>query len=193
VATGVQRSADAGGRRVTNVAAWTSPDRILGDPIGYASTGLIVVVLVVAVRMIICGGSALTGRIGRHSTAGLAVVAAATLVPAQLDQGIGCSHPYLRCERGVVGGPVGKRRPRGLEAAEIPDQGSDTQRNTTADAVIAPVRPRLRAGPARTPGPATLPIAAIPGREPGGPRLPSQATDRDVLTQRARPAATARA
>jgi hypothetical protein len=58
----------------------------LGVPIGYPSTGLIVPVVVV--RMVIGGGSALTGRIGRHSTAGLAVVAAATLVSAELDQGI---------------------------------------------------------------------------------------------------------
>jgi len=34
------------------------------------------------------GGSALTGRIGRHSTAGLAVVAAARLLFAQLDEGV---------------------------------------------------------------------------------------------------------
>jgi hypothetical protein len=38
---------------------------------------VVVVPMVVRVRMIIRGGSALTGRIGRHSTAGLAVVAAA--------------------------------------------------------------------------------------------------------------------
>src|SRR5262249_59161992 len=39
---------------------------------------------VVAMRMVIGGGSPLTGRVGRHSTAGLAVVAAATLADAQL-------------------------------------------------------------------------------------------------------------
>jgi hypothetical protein len=38
---------------------------------------VVVVPVVVRVRMIVGGGSALTGRIGRHSTAGLAVVAAA--------------------------------------------------------------------------------------------------------------------
>src|SRR5215472_5096362 len=55
-----------------------------------ALLGLIVVVPVVVVRrLVVGGGSALTGRIGRHSTAGLAVVAAATLVAAQLDQGVG--------------------------------------------------------------------------------------------------------
>jgi hypothetical protein len=43
---------------------------------------IVVVPVVVAVRMVICGGAALTGRIGRHSTAGLAVVAAATLMVA---------------------------------------------------------------------------------------------------------------
>jgi 6,7-dimethyl-8-ribityllumazine synthase len=36
--------------------------------------------MVVVVGMVIRGGTALTGRIGRHSTAGLAVVAAATLM-----------------------------------------------------------------------------------------------------------------
>jgi hypothetical protein len=47
---------------------------------GQSAAGLIgVVPVVVVVRMIICGGPALTGRIGWHSTAGLAVVAAATL------------------------------------------------------------------------------------------------------------------
>jgi hypothetical protein len=54
--------------------------------------------MVVVVRMVIGGGPALTGRIGRHSTAGLAVVAAATLMVAQLDQGIGRSHPQLGSE-----------------------------------------------------------------------------------------------
>jgi hypothetical protein len=48
--------------------------------------------------MIICGGAALTGRIGRHSTAGLAVVAAATLPLTQLDQGVGRSHAQLGSE-----------------------------------------------------------------------------------------------
>lgn len=99
------------------------------------------VVPVIAVRMVISGSSALTGRMGRHSTAGLSVIAAATLVLAQLDQGIGCSHPHFGCERGVVCGPVGEEgrtawvRPRFLT-------GSLTHRaNTTADAVIAPVNP----------------------------------------------------
>jgi hypothetical protein len=58
----------------------------------------VVVPVVVAVGMVIGGGAALTGRIGRHSTAGLAMVAAATLMVAQLDQGVGRSHPQLRCE-----------------------------------------------------------------------------------------------
>jgi hypothetical protein len=80
------------------------------DPIGGRSAGLIgVVPVVVVVRMIIRGGPALTGRIGRHSTAWLAVVAAATLMVAQLDQGVSRSHPQLGRERGVVGGPVGKQ------------------------------------------------------------------------------------
>jgi len=68
-----------------------------------------VVPVVVMVRMIVRGGPALTGRIGRHSTAGLAVVAATTLMVAQLDQGVGRSHPHLVSERRVVGDPVGKQ------------------------------------------------------------------------------------
>ena len=71
-------------------------------------SGLIVVGVM---RMVIRGGSALTGRVGRHSTAGLAVVAAASLVFAQLDEGVGRSHPQLGSEWGVVGGPVGKEGP----------------------------------------------------------------------------------
>jgi hypothetical protein len=67
--------------------------------------------MVVVVRMVICGGPALTGRIGRHSTARLAVVAAATLMLAQLDQGVGRGHPQLGRERGIGGGPVGKQGP----------------------------------------------------------------------------------
>jgi hypothetical protein len=76
------------------------------------SAGLIVVVpVVVVVRMVFRGGAALTGRVGRHSTAGLAVVAAASLVVAQLDEGVGRSHPQLGSKGGVVGGPVGKEGP----------------------------------------------------------------------------------
>jgi hypothetical protein len=77
--------------------------------------GLIVIVPVpvpVLVRMVFGGGSALTGRVGRHSTAGLAVVAAASLLFAQLDEGIGRGHPQLGHEGGVVGAPVGKEGPR---------------------------------------------------------------------------------
>jgi hypothetical protein len=48
--------------------------------------------------MLICGGSARTGRIGRHSTTGLAVVPAASLVVAQLDEGVGCGHSQLDSE-----------------------------------------------------------------------------------------------
>jgi len=59
---------------------------------------LIVTVLVVVVRMVMRGISTLTGRIGRNSTAGLAVITAAILVSAQLDQGIGRGHAHLRCE-----------------------------------------------------------------------------------------------
>jgi hypothetical protein len=60
---------------------------------------IVVVPVVVVTRMVIGGGPALTGRIGRPSTAGLAVVTAATLVVAQLDQGVGHGHPQLGSER----------------------------------------------------------------------------------------------
>ena len=69
---------------------------------------IVVVTMVVAVRTVSRGGSALTGRIGRHSTTGLALVAAASLAPAQLDEGVGRSHPQLGGEGGVIGGPVGQ-------------------------------------------------------------------------------------
>jgi len=61
-----------------------------------------IVVVSVAVRMVFRGVAALTGRIGRHSTARLAVVAAASLAVAQLDEGVGHSHPQLGSEGGVV-------------------------------------------------------------------------------------------
>src|SRR6516225_11169323 len=64
------------------------------------------------VRILIRGGSARTGRIGRHSTAGLAVVPAASLAGAQLDEGVGYGHPQLDSERGIVGRPVGEHGPR---------------------------------------------------------------------------------
>jgi hypothetical protein len=48
----------------------------------------VIVAMFVMVMTIISGKAALTGRIGRHSTAGLAVVAAARLAVAQLDEGV---------------------------------------------------------------------------------------------------------
>jgi len=68
---------------------------------------MIVPVAMVA-RIIPDGRSALTGRVSRHSTAGLAVVAATSLVMAQLEESVGRGHPQLGSERGVVGDPVGK-------------------------------------------------------------------------------------
>ena len=62
----------------------------------------------VPVIVVIGGGSALTGRVGRHSTAGLAVVSAARLVLAHLEKGVGRCHPDLGHEGRIVGGPVGK-------------------------------------------------------------------------------------
>jgi hypothetical protein len=69
--------------------------------------GLIVIVPVV-VRVVFRGGAALTGRVGRHSTAGLAMVAAACLAFTQLHEGVGRRHPQLGREGGVVCGPVGE-------------------------------------------------------------------------------------
>jgi hypothetical protein len=56
----------------------------------------------------IVGGvvAALTGRIGRHSTTGLAVVSAAGLPAAQLDESIRGGHPEFGSERSVVARPV---------------------------------------------------------------------------------------
>jgi hypothetical protein len=66
-------------------------------------------IVAVVMRVALRGVSALTGRVGRHSTAGLAVVAAARLVLAQLEEGVGRSHPQFRREGGVVSGPVGEK------------------------------------------------------------------------------------
>jgi hypothetical protein len=65
-----------------------------------------IVAVVVAMRMVTRSGTALTGRIGRHSTAGLAVVAAANLMVTELDEGVGRGHPQLGGERRVVRYPV---------------------------------------------------------------------------------------
>jgi hypothetical protein len=66
-------------------------------PVPVVMTVLVVMTGTVAAR---------TGRITRHSTAGLAVVPAARLVATHLDEGVGDRHPQLRRERSVVGGPV---------------------------------------------------------------------------------------
>jgi hypothetical protein len=84
-------------------------DKSLADQ-GPSVAGVIVAVAVV-MRMVLGSGSALTGRVGRHSTARLAVVAAARLALAQLDEGVGRSHPQLNSEGGVVGDPVGQQGP----------------------------------------------------------------------------------
>ena len=114
------------------------------DPVGGPSAGLIgIVPVVVVVRMIIRGGPALTGRIGRHSTAGLAVVAAATLLVAQLDQSVGRSHPQLGSERGVVGDPVGKQGARARMRPRLFLLRLWHNANSTATVVHAPVTLRL--------------------------------------------------
>ena len=121
---------------------WTIPRR-------WALARLIVVVpMLVVMRMVSRGGSALTGRIGRHSTAGLAVVAAASLVLAQLDEGVGRSHPQLGREGGVVGGPVGKEGHRALFRPRFPWFWHNA--NTTTNAVLALVKsPSAQLGRAR--------------------------------------------
>ena len=132
------------------------------------SAGLIGdVPMVVVVRMVICGGPALTGRISRHSTAGLAVVAAATLMVAQLDQGVGRSHPQLGSERGIAGGPVGKQGPGAwMRPWVVP--GLWHNANSTANTIIAPVMIRLDqpgqcAAALALPGWSAAAVTIIPG------------------------------
>ena len=61
---------------------------------GTVSGIVVVTVVVVMVMRVITGrGSALTGRLGRHSTAGLAVVATAILSVADLDEIVRDHHP----------------------------------------------------------------------------------------------------
>jgi hypothetical protein len=98
------------------------------------------VIVSVVVRMVFGGGSALTGRVGRHSTAGLAVVAAASLAFAQLDEGIGGSHPQLGREGGVVGGPVGEQGPWTWFRPGFLT-GLWHTANITTNAALAPVSP----------------------------------------------------
>src|SRR5215472_8252382 len=90
--------------------------------------------------MATCGWSALNGRVGRHSTSGLAVVSAASLALAQLDEGVGHSHPQLYAEGGIVAGPVGNHGPRAW-----PRPGSLITlchiQNTTVRAAAIEVRP----------------------------------------------------
>jgi hypothetical protein len=71
-----------------------------------------IVAMAMVVRMITGVGTALTGRVGRHSTTGLAVVAAASLLVAEFDKGVGRGHPHLGGQRGVVRHPVGNEGPR---------------------------------------------------------------------------------
>jgi hypothetical protein len=112
---------------------------VLEPPAVGSSAGLFVIVTVV-VWVVFGGRTALTGRVGRHSTAGLAVIAAASLALAQLDEGIGRSHPQLRHEGRVVGGPVGHEGPLWSWPGFLIWLGHNA--NGTANAALAPVRPR---------------------------------------------------
>jgi hypothetical protein len=75
------------------------------QPVAGGLVGLVVPMAVV-LPVVTGVGTALTGRIGRHSTPGLAVVSAARLVVTELDQGVGRGHPQLGGERRVVRYPV---------------------------------------------------------------------------------------
>jgi hypothetical protein len=57
---------------------------------------------------IVLSGSALTGRLAPHSTAGLAVMAAALLTVANLEEVVGYDHPKLGAEGRLIGRPVGE-------------------------------------------------------------------------------------
>jgi hypothetical protein len=115
-------------------------DAALVDQALLAAGVIVVVPVAVVMRMILGGGSALTGRVGRHSTARLTVVAAARLALAQLDEGVGGSHPQLGSQGGVVGDPVGQQgswawsRPRFLTVLWH-------NANSTTNAAVAPVGP----------------------------------------------------
>ena len=97
------RSARAAG------ASWSQIGAGLGISKQAAWEAWVIVPVPVAVvmRMVFGVSSTLTGRISRHSTTGLAVVAAASLATAQFDEGVGRGHPQLGGERGVEAGPVG--------------------------------------------------------------------------------------
>jgi hypothetical protein len=65
------------------------------------------VVMVVVVRVVFFR-AALTGRLGPHSTAGLAVMAAALLMVANLEEVVGYDHPKLGAEGRFICRPVGE-------------------------------------------------------------------------------------
>jgi hypothetical protein len=65
-----------------------------------------IVVMVVLVMTIIFGEVARTGRRGRHSTTGLAVVSATVLSSAEFDQVVRENHSEFRRERSVEGAPI---------------------------------------------------------------------------------------
>src|SRR6185437_6722308 len=104
------------GRRLGTAGSITGPSSCGAALVSTQSSGrsavvAVAVLVAMTVRIVRCTGSALTGRVGWHSTTGLAVVSATSLASAQLDQGVGHGHPQLDPERGVITGPVGNHRP----------------------------------------------------------------------------------
>jgi hypothetical protein len=71
-------------------------------------TILLMVIMVVRVGMVVAARAVLTGRLGPHSTAGLAGMSAAILPVPQLGPVIGDSQPELGDQRRLIGGPVGE-------------------------------------------------------------------------------------
>jgi hypothetical protein len=67
---------------------------------------IVIVTVVVIGGLLTVGGAALTGRRGRHSTTGLAVIPATVLVLTDLQQVVGYRHPQLRRKGRFVTVPV---------------------------------------------------------------------------------------
>ena len=85
--------------------------RIVGHFAGFVSGAVVVMAMIVAMRVIVGCGSALTGRRDCHSTAGLAVVSTAVLPVADLGEVVLGGHSQLGEKRRVVGSPIGHSSP----------------------------------------------------------------------------------